>query len=154
MTRHVLEPAAQEFAEATAKPPFLYELGPEGARKVLDDVQSAPIAKLDVDDKWITVQAAVSDVRVRIVRPRGSTGPLPTILYIHGGGWILGNAGTHDRLVRELAVGVNAAVAFVEYDRSPEAHYPVAIEQGYATAQWITEHGQTEGLDAARLAIA
>jgi acetyl esterase/lipase len=154
VSKHILEPAAQRFADATAKPPFLYELGPEGARKVLDDVQSAPIAKLDVDDKWITVQAAVNDVRVRIVRPRGSTGPLPTILYIHGGGWILGNAGTHDRLVRELAVGVNAAVAFVEYDRSPEAHYPVAIEQAYATAQWITEHGQTEGLDASRLAIA
>ena len=154
VSKHILEPAAQQFADATAKPPFLYELGPDGARKVLDDVQAAPIAKLDVDEKWITVPAAVNDVRVRIVRPRGSTGPLPTILYIHGGGWILGNAGTHDRLVRELAVGVNAAVAFVEYDRSPEAHYPVAIEQAYATAQWITEHGKTEGLDASRLAIA
>jgi acetyl esterase/lipase len=154
VSKHILEPAAQQFADATAKPPFLYELGPDGARKVLDDVQAAPIAKLDVDEKWITVPAAVNDVRVRIVRPRGSTGPLPTILYIHGGGWILGNAGTHDRLVRELAVGVNAAVAFVEYDRSPEAHYPVAIEQAYATAQWITRHGQGDDLDASRLAVA
>ena len=56
---------------------------------------------------------------------------------------MLGNAGTHDRLVRDLAVGVQAAVAFVEYDRSPEALYPVAIEQAYATAQWITSHGVT-----------
>ena len=154
MSKHVLETAAQQFADATAKPPFLYELGPEGARKVLDDVQAAPIAKLDVDEKWITVPAAVKDVRVRIVKPVGSTGSLPTILYVHGGGWILGNAGTHDRLVRELAVGVNAAVAFVEYDRSPEAHYPVAIEQAYATAQWITQRGRTEGLDPSRLAVA
>jgi acetyl esterase len=154
MSKHVLEAAAQQFADATSKPPFLYELGPEGARKVLDDVQAAPIAKLDVDDKWITVPAGVGDVRVRIVKPVGSTGPLPVVLYVHGGGWILGNAGTHDRLVRELAVGVSAAVVFVEYDRSPEAHYPVAIEQAYATAQWITQHGQTESLDASRLAIA
>jgi acetyl esterase len=73
---------------------------------------------------------------------------------MHGGGWILGNAGTHDRLVRELAVGANAAVVFVEYDRSPEVRYPVAIEQGYATARWITEHGRSEGLDASRLAVA
>ena len=73
---------------------------------------------------------------------------------MHGGGWILGNAGTHDRLVRELAIGVNAAVVFVEYDRSPEARYPVAIEQAYATAQWITQHGATEGLDSSRLAVA
>ncbi|MFC6159982.1 alpha/beta hydrolase [Kribbella jiaozuonensis] len=154
MSKHFLEPAAQEFADATAKPPFLYELGPAGARKVLDDVQAAPIAKLDVSEKWITVPAEVGDVQVRIVKPVDATGSLPTVLYMHGGGWVLGNAGTHDRLVRELAVGANAAIVFVEYDRSPEAQYPVAIEQGYATAQWITQHGATEGLDASRLAVA
>lgn len=154
MNKHFLEAAAQEFADATAKPPFLYELGPDGARKVLDDVQAAPIAKLDVDQKWITVPAEVGDVQVRIVKPAGATGTLPTVLYMHGGGWVLGNAGTHDRLVRELAVGAKAAVVFVEYDRSPEAQYPVAIEQGYATAQWITQHGSIEGLDAGRLAVA
>jgi acetyl esterase len=154
VSMHFLEPAAQEFAEATSKPPFLYELGPEGARKVLDDVQAQPVEMPDVEDKWVTVPAEVGDVQVRIVKPVGAAGALPTILYVHGGGWVLGNAGTHDRLVRELAVGVNAAVVFVEYDRSPEARYPVAIEQAYATAQWITQHGRTEGLDATRLAIA
>jgi acetyl esterase/lipase len=154
MSKHFLATAAQEFADATAKPPFLYELGPDGARQVLDDVQAAPIAMLDVAEKWITVPAEVGDVRVRIVKPVDATGILPTVLYMHGGGWVLGNSGTHDRLVRELAVGAKAAVAFVEYDRSPEAHYPVAIEQGYATARWITQHGSTEGLDAMRLAVA
>jgi len=154
MSKHFLEAAAQEFADATSKPPFLYELGPDGARKVLDDVQAAPIAKPKVADKWITVPAEVGEVRVRIVKPVDAIGPLPTILYMHGGGWVLGNAGTHDRLVRELAVGVNAAVVFVEYDRSPEAHYPVAIEQGYATARWIAQRASAEGLDATRLAVA
>jgi acetyl esterase/lipase len=150
----ILEPAAQKLAEASAKPPFLYQLGAEGARKVLDDIQAAPIGKPDVDEKWITVPADVGDVRVRIVKPVGAKGPLPTILYMHGGGWILGNAGTHDRLVRELAVGVNAAVAFVEYNRSPEARYPVALEQGYAAARWIVAKGASEGLDAKRLVVA
>jgi acetyl esterase len=154
MSKHFLETAAQEFADATAQPPFLYELSPDGARKVLDEVQAAPITMPQVDDKWITVPAGVGDVRVRIVKSVGAAGSLPTILYMHGGGWVLGNAGTHDRLVRELAVGVRAAVVFVEYDRSPEARYPVAIEQGYATARWIVQHGATEGLDATRLALA
>jgi acetyl esterase len=154
MQKHTLEPAAQAFADATAQPPFLYELGVDGARKVLDDVQAAPIAKPDVDETWITVPAEVGDVAVRIVKPLGAGTSLPTVLYVHGGGWILGNAGTHDRLVRELAVGTNAAVVFVEYDRSPEAQYPVAIEQAYATARWITEQGDTHGLDASRLAVA
>ena len=154
MGEPILEAAAQAIADATAKPPFLYELGAEGARKVLDDIQAAPVDKPDVADKWITVPAGVGEVRVRIVKPAAGAVVLPTILYMHGGGWILGDAGTHDRLVRELAVGAGAAVVFVEYDRSPEARYPVAIEQGYATARWITAHGRSEGLDASRLAVA
>src|ERR687894_825077 len=110
---------------------------PAEARAVLDDVQATPIDKLPVDERWITVPADAGDVRVRIVRPAGAEGTLPVILYMHGGGWVLGNAGTHDRLVRELACGAGAALAFVEYDRSPEAHYPAAIEQGYAPARCI-----------------
>ncbi|HXT93723.1 MAG TPA: alpha/beta hydrolase [Trebonia sp.] len=89
-----------------------------------------------------------------MLKPNGVGGPLPVILYIHGGGWILGNSGTHDRLIRELADGARAALVFVEYDRSPEAHYPVAIEQAYATAQWVTKNGGAEGLDASRMAVA
>ena len=154
MNKPTLEPAAQRLADATSKPPFLYELGAEGARKVLDDLQAAPIGKPDVTEKWITVRAAVGDVRARIIKPPGAARDLPAILYVHGGGWVFGNASTHDRLVRELAVGADAAVVFVEYDRSPEAHHPVAIEQAYATAQWIRDEGVSEGLDAGRLAVA
>jgi acetyl esterase len=58
-TRLVLEPAAQEFADATATPPFFWELDYPDARKVLDDVQAAPIEKLPIDEEWITVPAAV-----------------------------------------------------------------------------------------------
>jgi acetyl esterase len=150
----VLEPAAQDLADATSKPPYLYELGPDAARKVLNDLQAAHIDKPAVDDSWETVPAAVGDVRVRIVRPKGEDGTLPVVVYMHGGGWILGNAATHDRLVRELAVGAHAAIAFVEYTPSPEARYPVAIEQGYATAQWITREGTAHRLDAGRMAVA
>jgi acetyl esterase len=153
-TRVVLEPASQAFVEATSTPPFIYELTPAEARKVLDDVQAEPIEKLRVDERWITVPADVGEVRVRIVRPPDAKGTLPVILYMHGGGWVLGNAHTHDRLVRELAVGTGAAVAFVEYERSPEAHYPVAIEQGYATAQEIGRNGSENGLDPDRMAVA
>ncbi|WP_448719374.1 alpha/beta hydrolase [Microbacterium natoriense] len=154
MTDHVLEPEAQAFADAASTPPFLADLGVEGARKLLDDVQAAPIVQSDVVDEWITVPAEVGDVRVRIVKPAGFSGELPVVLYVHGGGWVLGDAGTHDRLVRELAAGADAAVVFVEYDRSPEAHHPVAVEQVYATARWITNDGASKGLDASRLAIA
>lgn len=159
--RTVLEPAAQELADATADPPYLYDLGPDGARKVLDDLQSAPVEMVPVYEEWVTVPVAfdgADDVRVRVVKPQEAVDSrasrLPTVLYMHGGGWVLGNATTHDRLVRELAVGAGVAVAFVEYSRSPEAKYPVALEQGYAVAQWITRRGDSYGLDGSRLAVA
>ncbi len=154
MATPTLEPAARAFADAAAQPPLLHELGVDGARKLLDDVQAAPIEKPEVDETWITVPAEVGDVRVRILKPVDANGSLPTILYTHGGGWILGNAGTHDRLVRELCCGTGAAVVFVEYDRSPEARYPVAIEQAYATARWVCSDGPNFGLDPSRMVVA
>jgi acetyl esterase len=154
-TAPVLEPAAQAFAEATANPPFLADLPPSEGRARVDEVQSGEIAKPDVDEEWITVAGGpTGEVKVRIVKPREATGTLPVVLYIHGAGWVFGDAHTHDRLVRELAVGTDAAVVFPEYDRSPEARYPVAIEQNYAVAQWVVENGAAKDLDATRLAVA
>src|SRR5690606_22585432 len=109
----------------------------------------------EVDEEWVTVEGGpTGSVAVRIVRPPQATGPLPVILYVHGAGWVFGDAHTHDRLVRELAVGSGAAVVFPEYDRSPEARYPVALEQSYAAARWVVARGASKGLDATRLAVA
>ncbi|MER7915514.1 MULTISPECIES: alpha/beta hydrolase [unclassified Streptomyces] len=151
----VLEPAAAEFAAATAKPPFLFDLPPAEGRKAVDEVQSGDIEKPAVDEEWITVSGGpTGSVRARIVRPAGSSGSLPVVLYVHGAGWVFGNAHTHDRLVRELAVGARAAVVFPEYDLSPEARYPVAIEQNYTVARWVVEQGATKDLDGSRMAVA
>ncbi|GCB51843.1 alpha/beta hydrolase [Streptomyces sp. NL15-2K] len=153
--RPVLEPAAQAFVEATANPPYLFDLRPAEGRKAVDEVQSGEISKPDIDEEWITVPGGpTGEVRVRVVRPAGATGVLPVILYIHGAGWVFGNAHTHDRLVRELAAGAGAAVVFPEYDLSPEARYPVAIEQNYTVARWIVTEGANHSLDATRIAVA
>ncbi|MFJ9895453.1 alpha/beta hydrolase [Streptomyces sp. NPDC091280] len=151
--RPVLEPAAQAFVEATANPPYLFDLAPAEGRKAVDEVQSGEIAKPAVDEEWITVTGGpTGSVRARIVKPAGASGPLPVIIYIHGAGWVFGNTHTHDRLVRELAVGARAAVVFPEYDLSPEARYPVAIEQNYTVAKWVVEQGASKDLDATRVA--
>jgi acetyl esterase len=150
-----LEKAAQDFVDATSEPPFLWTLPPEEGRKAVDGVQDTPIDKPDVDDEWITIEGGpTGSVKLRIVKPAGSTGVLPVILYIHGAGWVFGDAHTHDRLVRDLAVGTHAAVVFPEYDRSPDVRYPVAIEQSYAAAQWITASGSDKGLDTSKIVIA
>ncbi|MFD6397339.1 alpha/beta hydrolase [Nocardia sp. NPDC060249] len=149
----VLEPEAAEFAKATDTPPFLFQLPPAQGRQAVDEVQSGDIDKPAIDEEWITVEGGpTGSVKVRIVKPAGTTGTLPVIFYIHGAGWVFGNAHTHDRLVRELAIGADAAVVFPEYDLSPEAKYPTAIEQNYAAAQWVFAHGAEKGLDAMRFA--
>ncbi|WP_219507881.1 alpha/beta hydrolase [Nonomuraea ceibae] len=155
MSKPVLEPAAQAFAEATSRPPFLFQLPPQEGRKIVDDVQSGPVHLPAVDEEWITVPGGpTGQVRARIVRPAGSSGDLPVIIYIHGAGWVFGNAHTHDRLVRELATGADAAVVFPEYDLSPEHRYPTAIEQNWTVARWIVAEGAAKGLDATRIAVA
>lgn len=150
MKRPVLEPAAAEFAAATATSPFLFEIAPEEGRKAVDEVQSGPVDKPEIDEQWVELDG----FKVRVVKPAGADGPLPVVLYIHGAGWVFGNAHTHDRLVRELAVGAGAAVVFPDYSLSPEARYPVAINQNYATAQWIQASGASYGLDTTRVAVA
>ncbi|MGI3780780.1 MAG: alpha/beta hydrolase [Janthinobacterium lividum] len=149
-----LEPAALAFCEATADPPFLYEIPPEEGRKAVDGVQDSPIDKPDVDDTWVTVPGGpTGEVRTRIVKPLGTSGVLPVVVYTHGAGWVFGDAHTHDRLVRDLAVGTGVAVVFPEYDRSPDVHYPVANEQSYAVAQWVVREGAAHGLDGTRVAV-
>ncbi|MDQ0877214.1 acetyl esterase [Paenibacillus sp. V4I3] len=150
-----LEAAAQKFAEDTAKPPFLFDLGPVNGRETVDKVQSEPVHKEAVDIQDLTIAGGPSgEVSVRILRPKKSPPTLPVILYIHGAGWVFGNAHTHDRLVRELAVGAQAAVVFPNYSLSPEAKYPTALEEIYVVLQWIANHAKEYGFDAERLTIA
>jgi acetyl esterase len=154
MTSFNLEQSARELTESIAKGPPLSGVSLAEARRAVETAQSAPIPMPEVDESWVTVSSAFGDFEVRIVRPQGSTGLLPAILYLHGGGWILGSWITHDLLTRRLAVGANAAVVFVEYSRAPEAKYPVQLEQCYAAAQWITEQGVGGGFDITRIAVA
>ena len=156
LTKEVhLEPEAQAFADATSKPPFLADLGPQKGRDAVDAVQSGPIEKLPVDIEDLVIDGGPKgQVSIRILRPVNAPATLPVILYNHGAGWVFGNHLTHDRLIRELAVGAGAAVVFPNYSLSPEAKYPIAIEECYAVLQWIAEEGSQKGLDASRLAVA
>lgn len=151
----VLEPEAAELAKATDPHPRIYEVPPEEGRKILADLQSDPsVPRPDVDEEWVEVDAGEwGTVRVRIIRPKGATGVLPVVFYIHGAGWVFGDEHTHDRLFRELAVGADAAGVFPVYDRAPEAQYPTQVEQNYAVGQWLLEHGAEHGLDASNVVV-
>ncbi len=153
----VLEPAAQDLADALAAGggPPIYTLSPDDARAVLDRAQSGDVTMpaAEIEEHAIPGGPA-GPVSVTVVRPVGTNGNLPAVVYTHGGGWVLGNFATHERLVRDLTMQTGAAFVFVNYPPSPEARYPVAIEQVYATVRWVAEHGAELGLDGRRLAVA
>ena len=157
MTRPVrLETSAREFAEATAKPPFPADLGPAKTRALLDQVQSSPVAKPDAAIEDLAIPGGPrGEIAARIVKPRDASGTLPVVLYTHGGGWAAGGTLTHDRLVREIATSAGAAVVFPSYRLSPESRYPGALEETYATLEWIAgSGGGAHGLDGKRIAVA
>lgn len=141
--------------DAQGGPP-IYKLTPAAARDVLLNAQtSVPVRKApaDLEDFYIS-GGPTGEISLRIVRPQGSHNQmLPAILYLHGGGWVMGDKETHDRLVRELANGAQAAVVFVDYPRSPEAKYPIALEQAYSTLLWLAENGPQLNIDPTRIAV-
>lgn len=152
-----LDPQDQTFLDqlAAADGPPLYTLSYSAARDVLDKLQAGPVDMLPAQISKRTVPGGpTGPVSVHVVRPEGVKGDLPGIVYIHGGGWVLGNFKTHQRLVRELADGAKATVVFVEYTPSPEAQFPVPIEQAYAVAKWVAANGREIGVDPSRLAVA
>ena len=137
----------------TGKP--IEQLTPKDARAVLVGAQSGvklTLPKADVSEK--TIQVNGQPLQLTIVRPAGVKGELPVFMFFHGGGWVLGDFPTHERLVRDLVVGSGAAAVFVNYTPSPEAHYPVAINQAYAATKWVAEHGKEINVDGQRLAVA
>jgi acetyl esterase len=137
--------------------PPIYTLSPHDARAVLSGLQSSiPVKKppADIENRTIPSGIGGKDLSITIVRPLNSSNEtLPVVMFFHGGGWILGGFDTHDRLVREIANDANAAIVFVNYTLSPEAKYPVSLEQAYAATKWVAQNGQTIHVDSSRLAV-
>jgi acetyl esterase/lipase len=153
----IVEHNTQAFLDVlnagTGKP--LEQLSPKDARAVLVGAQAGvklTLPKADVSEK--TIQVDGQPINLTIVRPAGVKGELPVFMFFHGGGWVLGDFPTHERLVRDLVAGSGAVAVFVNYTPSPEAHYPVAINQAYAATKWVAENGKQINVDGKRLAVA
>lgn len=152
-----MEAIAKSFLTAVNanKGPQIYELSIEEAREVLSKAQAGKVKKLPADIEDLEIPCGPKGkVSIRVVRPKANHAKLPVVMYFHGGGWVLGDKNTHDRLIREIANGAQAAVVFVNFTPSPEAQYPVPIEEAYAAAKYIAEKGKTLNLDPSRLAVA
>ena len=153
-----LDPQIMSFLKAQTDlgRPALFKLSVASARDVLLSIQRSvnlPTLPAASSDRTI-YSGPTGEISLCIIRPQGESGVLPGVMYFHGGGWMLGDRETHDRLVREIATGARVTVVFVEYARSPQAKYPVATEQAYAATAWVAEHGASIGVDPSHLAVA
>jgi len=128
-----LEQAAVKVCDTAAVPPRIYQLPPEKGRQKLNEAQNTPVYKYPTNISSLQIQTTngFGAVPLYCVRPENIRGIPNIILYIHGAGWVFGNFHTHEKLVRELAARTNSIVLFPEYSLSPEAKYPVALEQCY-----------------------
>lgn len=150
----VLELGTQHFVDTLGDGFLLRDRSLIDARELLVRMQSRPAGRPGVEtEDTVFPVGPTGSVRLRIVRPRDSGGASPAIMHFHGGGWATGDVRTHDRLMRELAVGAGAVVFFLDYDRTPEAQFPVAIEQAYAATRYVAEHADMLRVDPTRLAV-
>lgn len=152
-----VEHTTQAFLDALAasggQP--LETLSPQDARAVLVGAQAGArvdLSGIAVDSR--VIRADGQSISLKVVRPEGAKGVLPAFMFFHGGGWVLGDYPTHERLIRDLVVGSGAAAVYVDYSPSPEARYPTAIDQAYAATRWVADNGGQIGVDGSRLAVA
>lgn len=150
-----LSPAVNEFLKPlNAGGPPVESLPVPDARKVLVDVQAGvkvDVSGIDVSEKTITTDGFT--IKLHIVRPEGASGKLPVFIFIHGGGWVLGDFPTHKRLVRDLVVASGYAAVFVNYTPSPDARYPQAVNEIFAVTKWVAENGDEINVDGKNLAV-
>ncbi|PZP44919.1 MAG: alpha/beta hydrolase [Pseudopedobacter saltans] len=133
----------------------LETLSPKDARLVLVGAQkSVQYDYSDIEESEKTITEDGLTVKIHIVKPKGAKDNSPVFMFFHGGGWVLGDYPTHKRLVRDLVVKSGAVAVFPDYTPSPEAHFPVAINQAYAATKWVSEHGSEIGVDGKNLAVA
>lgn len=128
---------------------------PGEARAVLEGAQKSvkvDLSGVETTERIITQNGTT--VKIIIMRPKGISGTLAAFMFFHGGGWVIGDFPTHERFIRDLVVHSGAAAVYVDYTRSPEARYPVAVNQAYAATQWVAEHGDEIQIDGNRLAVA
>jgi acetyl esterase len=150
-----LDPVTREFVDGLDACNWLVdELDVDAARDFLVAMQTGPTGKpITLKQLIVAPVGPRGFVRLHLVRPKECRNLLPAVMFFHGGGWALGDATTHDRLARELAVGIRATVIIVEFSRTPESRFPIAIEEAYAATKYVADNSALLGLDGSRIAV-
>ncbi|UOR10557.1 alpha/beta hydrolase [Halobacillus amylolyticus] len=152
----VLDPQVKvllQQMEAAGAPP-LESLPPVYARQAFQELEAnsaepqEPVAKAENR----SIPGPSGDINVRAYTPEGA-GPHPALVFYHGGGWVIGNLDTHDNVCRALTNLAKCVVISIDYRLAPEHKFPAAVDDCYASAQWIIEHPSEFNIDASKVAV-
>jgi acetyl esterase len=144
-----------EWMRKTNAPDYA-DLTPVAARALFESgvpkMDAKPKDKLRVEDRGIAGPGQA--IPLRIYRHEGGSAPMPVIVWLHGGGFVIGSLDSHDGICRELALNSEAIVVSVGYRLAPEHPHPAAIEDAFTALQWVAANAASIGGDPERLAVA
>ena len=146
-----LDADAQAFMDRIGDGPAFHELGVDVARALSTEMRTmAGPDVYEVEDR--NLSSSDGDVKVRIYTPDGD-GPFPVLVLIHGGGFTIGSTDSIDGHARRFCYHVECVVVSVDYQLSPEAKFPVALEECYTAAKWVAEHADEIDADGSRIVV-
>ena len=152
-----LDPQAKALLDmlVAAGGPPIEEMEVPAVRQMYLDMRPPTIgaAVARVEDRRIPIDDGAT-IGARVYTPEGGDGPFPCVVYLHGGGWVIGDLETHDHLCRALAKGAGAVVVSVDYRLAPEVRFPAAADDCYAATRWVAANGAELGIDPQRIAVA
>jgi acetyl esterase len=154
-----LDPQARavlDLISASGRPPY-YQLSPKDARQQFRETRPAltpPPPEVGLVED-LAADGPRGPIPLRRYRPLGvaAATPLAALVFLHGGGWVIGDIETHDVLCRQLAAESGASVVSVDYRLAPEHKFPAAVDDAWAATGWVVAHAGELAIDAARLAV-
>lgn len=102
--------------------------------------------------KEMKIPSPTGDIPIRVYTPEGHT-LFPALVYLHGGGWVIGNLDTHNSVCRALANGIKCVVVSVDYRLAPEHRFPAAVEDAYTAVKWVADNSNQLQIDSNRIAV-
>ena len=153
----MLDPQAQALIDLIAERglPPTHTLTPADARTFYRERRSfsQPAARTMAEVRDLAAPGPLGPIPLRLYRPAGLASPAPTLVYFHGGGWVIGDLDTHDVLCRQLADEAGCVVVAVDYRMGPEHRFPAAPDDCLAATRWLQAQAGALGLDATRFAV-
>lgn len=151
----IMDPRAAAFVSKAEEGPPIQTLSPHQAWENLNTLQAGYQVPSNITvEKRVLPVGPTGKTPVQIYTPEGVKKPANTIVYMHGGGFVMGSSTTHVRLMCDLATCSNRIIVFVDYTNAPEGKYPTAHDQCYAVLKYVYEHPSEFGINPSNIVIA